>query len=284
MIRVSSHRRIPLSTRIVILFGGFKNQFGWAFFGFGLIFFWAFAMESDLSFVYNGELITTEGKAIRWQATDAAEGGVSVFENYFKFLAEDGNEYEGSSFATGLKVQNGETLIIEYPEGKPEYARIKDMRRKMFGPVVIWVVLFPFIGLIFIMFGLRRSIRALRLFKYGILTKGVLVSKERTNTKINGSYVYKLTFRYKADDGMEYLRKEKSPLPHLLEDEGEERLLYLRSKPSYAIMVDSLPSSYLLTTDDRINPAPMRNVIFLSILPMTTIIGHGIYLVNTYLS
>lgn len=284
MIQVSSYRRIPLSTRLVILFGGFKNQFGWAFFGFGLIFFWAFAMESDLSFVYRGEMITTEGKAIRWQGTDASEGGVSVFENYFKFLAEDGNEFEGSSFATGLKVKNGESLIIEYPEGKPQYARIKGMRRKMFGPVVIWVVLFPFIGLIFILFGLRRSIRALRLFKYGILTTGVLVSKERTNTKINGSYVYKLTFRYKADDGMEYIRKEKSPLPQLLEDEREERLLYLRSRPSYAIMVDSLPSSYLLTTDDHINPAPMRNVILLSILPMTTIIGHGIYLVSTYFS
>lgn len=280
-----NERTIPFSTRIGVLFGGFKSQFGWAFFGFGLIFFWAFAMNADLSFIHaRGELITTEGTAIRWQSTDASEGGVPVFENYFRFTTEDGTEHEGKSYATGEQVMNGESLIIEYPEDKPQYARIKGMRREMFGPEVIWVVLFPLIGLIFILFGLKRSVRALRLLKNGILSKGTLISKVRTNTKINGRVVYKMTFQYKDEEGSEFTVSEKTPMPYLLQDQKEERLLYLRSKPGRAIMLDALPGAATINNYGYVEAYSTRNMILLMIFPAATILGHGIYLLNTYVS
>ena len=204
MIYIPTQRSIPISTRIAILFGGFKSQFGWAFFGFGMIFFWVFAMNADLSaFHFNKNTIETEGTAIRWQGTNSSENEVPVYKNYFLFTDEHGVEHEGISYATGRAVTAGELLTVEYPEGKPEYARIKGMRNSMFSSFVLFVVIFPLVGLIFILLGLRRSYHALRLIRNGEITEGELIGKELTNTKINNRPVYRMTFSYKDEQGNE---------------------------------------------------------------------------------
>jgi len=282
---VSTYRKIPFTTRISILFGGFKSQFGWFFLGFGLVFFWAFAMNSDFSFMqFKGKIITTEGIAIRSQDTDASEGDLQVYENYFRFTADDGLEYEGISYATGQRIITGDTLTIEYPEGKPQYARILGMRMQTFSTVAVWTVLFPLVGLVFILMGTRRSLRALRLLKYGILTKGVLVSKKRTNTKINGRVVFKMTFQFQDEEGSEYTVKERTTMPYNLQDQKEERLLYLKSRPSNAMMLDALPASATINRYGYVEAVPIINVIILLLVPIATIIGHGIYVLNHYFS
>ncbi|MHC4335254.1 MAG: hypothetical protein ACYSUP_15040, partial [Planctomycetota bacterium] len=54
-------RPVPLSVRIVILFGGFMNQFGWLFVGFGLIFVWIFTLRADVTswYYFRGQLAET---------------------------------------------------------------------------------------------------------------------------------------------------------------------------------------------------------------------------------
>ena len=280
---VATHRNIPVSTKCRILFGGFKNQFGWAFFGFGMIFFWGFAMNSDLSFLYyTGEIIRVEGIATHSFEIDATEGNVTVIGNHYKFKTEDGLEFEGISYATGRSIQAGNIITIEYPEGKPHYSRIKGMRRQIFHAVSLWVILFPFVGLVFILLGLKRSMRALRLLKYGKMTKGKLISKVRTNTKVNGRIVYKLTFGFKDEIGHEFELREKTHTPHLLQNESEERLLYLRHKPAYAIMLDSLPSSVSINADGKIESSPFIRMISVLFFPLLTLVGHGYYVVSTY--
>lgn len=280
---VSVYRKVPFTTRISILFSGFRSQFGWLLFGLGLMFFWAFAANSDYSFIhYKGEIITTEGIAIRWQNTDATEGDVPVFENYFTFMAGDGHNYEGKSYATGQRIFTGDTLTIEYPAGKPQHARIQGMRTQTFSTVAVWTVIFPLVGLVFIMLGIRRSLRALRLLKYGMLTKGVLISKKRTNTKINGRVVYKMTFKFQDEEGFEFTVKERTSMPYDLQDQKEERLLYLRSRPANAMMLEALPASTKFDVSGYVEATPLMNVIFLLIVPIATIVGHGIYFFNNY--
>ena len=62
--------------------------------------------------------------------------------------------------------------------------------------------------------------RAIRLFKNGELTKGKLILKVPTNTKINEQTVYKLTFRFKDKLGNEFSVSDKTHLPDLLEYDG----------------------------------------------------------------
>jgi len=283
MVYIPTYRSIPLSTRIGILFGGAKSQFGWAFFGFGMIFFWVFAMNADFSdYHFNDDIVETEGVAIRWQGTNASENEVPVYENHFVFVDKEGVEYESVSYATGYAVSSGESLTVEYPAGKPEYARIKGMRNSMFSSFVLFVVIFPLVGLLFILFGLRRSLRALRLLRNGEITEGELIAKERTNTKVNKQPVYRMVFKYQDAQGNEYTRKERTHMPYSLQDQKREKLLYLRSKPSYSIMLDSLPGVVKIDDDGRVKAFSARNAFLLSICPLGTLIGHGIYLLTAY--
>ena len=70
-------RPVPLPLRVQLLLGGFFGQFGWFFFGFGLIFFWAFAMQADLSswLRFSGSLGSTEGKITACFKTSYSVGG-----------------------------------------------------------------------------------------------------------------------------------------------------------------------------------------------------------------
>jgi hypothetical protein len=283
MIRGTNYRHIPISTRIAILFGGFKNQFGWMFFGFGMIFFWAFAMNADLSsYHFDNDVVVVQGVAMRSNATNASENEVAVYANHYSFRAEDGREYHGVSYATGIMIKEGESLTIEYPAGKPELSRIQGMRMKIFSPFVLFVVIFPFVGLVFILFGLRRSLRALMLSRYGILTTGELVSSEPTRTKINGRTVYRMTFCFKDDGGSEYSIIERTPNPQILMNQKQERLLYLRNRPSQAMMLDNLPGAVVIDDSGKIIKYPPSKALLLMLSPLASMMGHGIYYLNNY--
>ena len=272
---IAINRKIPITTKCSLLFGGFFNQFGWLFFGFGLIFFWVFAMNTDLSFLhFTGKIITVEGIATDSFETGASENDISVFENHYKFTTTEEDEFESFSYSTGRNIQIGKTVTIEYPEGKPQYSRIKGMRRHTFGPAALLVVIFPLVGLAFIFLGIRKSMRAIRLFKNGELTKGKLISKVPTNTQINEQTVYKLTFRFKDKLGNEFSVSEKTHLPDLLEDEKEESLLYLQNNPDYAIMLDTLPSSPSINEEGDIKSSPFIKSLLPIIIPLITILGH----------
>jgi hypothetical protein len=70
-------RDVPLSVRLRVLLGGFLNQFGWFFFGFGLVFVWAFTVNADLTswYRFRGHLDTAQGKVLYSEKTKfSAEG------------------------------------------------------------------------------------------------------------------------------------------------------------------------------------------------------------------
>ena len=255
------------------------NQFGWFFFGFGLIFFWVFAMNADLSFLYfTGRLITVEGIVTESFKTGASENDVPVFENYYSFTTLEGERLNNVSYSTGTALRSGEKVTIEYPEGNPSYSRIKGMRRQTFGPAILFVVIFPVIGLVFLSAGLKKSLLAIRLLQGGELTTGTLISKVPTGSKINNQTVYKVTFGFADHLGREWEVSEKTHLPHLLEDEAEERLLFFTGNPKSAVMLDSLPSSPAINEQGYIVPSPSKASLFRLLIPLMTIVGHGLYL------
>jgi hypothetical protein len=283
-VRIDINRFIPVTTKWGVLFGGFMNQFGWAFFGFGLIFFWIFAMNADLSFLhFSGEIITVEGKVTNSSKTGASVNEIPVYEVHYTFGNGDADAYNGISYSTGRALQSGETVSIEYPEGKPRYSRIKGMRRQLFGPVILFVLIFPVIGLVFIFYGMKKSLQAIRLLQYGRLAKGTLISKVPTRTSINNQIVYNVMFRFTDHLGREWDVSAKTHLPHLLEDEAEERLLYFPANPKNAVMLDSLPSAGLINDDDRIKELPLKPSLARLIIPLVTIVGHGLYIVIRFM-
>lgn len=278
-------RNVPPGVRLRLLFGGFLNQFGWAFFGFGMIFVWIFAVNSDISAIlhFRGEIDRTTGTVTRSEYTGWNEGGgdndsgTPIYRNYYRFTAPDGTEYEGVSYATGRQKQPGAQVTIEYPKGRPDISRIKGMKRNFFGPVGMIAVIFPLAGFFIMLSGFRGGIKGARLLGNGWLALGRLKSKEDTGGRVNDKPIFKMTFEFTADDGGTYEAVAKTHKPWLLEDEEQEILLYDRRNPSSAVMLDSLPGAPTIDKNGRIRTKKGGGVGASLILPVLTVLGHGGY-------
>ncbi len=214
-------RYVPVLVTLRLLFGGFMNQFGWLFFGFGMIFFWVFACNADYVGWMGtwGPVETVQGTVTRSENSGASEGGsrhtkgTPIVANHYRF-EHSGQTYDGVSYATGRRLNPGQEVAIQFPVGRPGRSRIQGMRRAIFGPVVGMVVIFPLIGLVFIGAGVRQGWMARRLLRHGEQADGKLVDKKPTSTRINKRIVYKMTFDFQDQLGRTHQAIAKT---HLVE-------------------------------------------------------------------
>jgi hypothetical protein len=233
-------RHVPLSLTAVTMFGGFA-QIGWFVFGFGMIFFWAFAGNADLSFItFRGAVEQTTGKVTRVEETGASENESVVVANHYEYSVA-GQRLTGTSYSTGSRAAAGEEVTVEYKPGSPERSRIAGMRRGHFGPFVFFVTIFPLIGFVIVYFCAKGGFKRSRLLSNGVFTTGRLIDKEPTNVTVNDRRVYELTFEFTARDGRRCEAKARTSDPSRLEDEHDEPLLYDPNNPSEAYLLDEVP-------------------------------------------
>jgi hypothetical protein len=274
-----------------VLFGGTLNQAGWFVFGFGLVFVWAFTFNADLTswYRFRGRLDSTEAKVLYSKDTGFSEGGskhhrgTPVYVVHYSFIGPDDAEYKGASFNTGRQLKEGQKVTVEYPQGKPRTSRIKGMRRKPVGLFGLFPVVFPLLGLLFIITGTKKGIKANRLLALGEQTTGTLKSKEKTRSQVNKKNVYKLTFEFKTTEGTTYQAVAKTHETKKLEDQKEEPLLYDPVLPSYAVMLDDLPGNPRIQENGTIKAGSAGMTIKVLVIPLATLIGHGIYIFFKFL-
>ena len=274
-------RHVPWLVRGQLLFGGCLNQFGWLWLGFSLIFVWLFVLNADLSAVlFTLEAVeTSSGVVSAVEETHASEDDVPVYAYHYSFRVEElETAYRGVSYSTGRYFEPEQEVVVEYLKRDPRISRIEDTRRAEFGPWVLLVLIFPLFGLVFVIIGLKNGFKANRLLAHGKVGLGVLTSKEATNVEVNDQTVYKLTFEFTADDGTLYEIVTKTHLPHSLEDEAEERLLYDPYRPNYAVMLDNLPGAPDIDEMGNIRPVGLRSAWLVLGLPALTLVGHGMVL------
>ena len=277
-------RHVPLLVRVRVLFGGQLSQMGWFFFGFGMIFFWLFACHADLTSWtrFRGKLATAEGIVTDSRNTGATVGGskgsrgTPVYENEFKFVVDD-REYQGVSYATGRHLRIRQKVTVEYVPDKPQFARIRGMRADEFGPEVLFVTIFPLIGLCAVVFSLRRGVKACDLLAHGVQATGNLISKEATNIEVNKRTVYKFTFGFKTPDSAFHNAVSKTHLVERFENPTAEPLVYDPKNPERAVMLDNLPGAPHINEAGEIVVKSPWKAIALLIIPAATIIGHSIW-------
>lgn len=268
-------RFVPWTVRLRLLVGGFSNQFGWAFLGFGMIFVWVFGSMADVKSLthFSGQLQTAQGVVTKSEETSAEENERRVYANYYTFLSE-GVEYSGISYATGKKLSPGKTVTIEFPAGQPEVSRIAGMRSNLFSVWVLFVAIFPLVGVPFILWGLWKAYRGMHLLTYGIPAVGKLVDCTPTGSRVNKQPVYKYTFDFISDNGMTYQAHGYSHTDEL-KDEAEEPLLYDPANPHNAMMLDSLPGGPRIDELGEIRSTSGSVLIWLLVLPGLTVVGNG---------
>ncbi|MGH9779701.1 MAG: DUF3592 domain-containing protein, partial [Candidatus Acidiferrales bacterium] len=156
-------RPVPFLLRAQVLFGGVFSFIGWVFFTFGMVFAVVFGSFADLTSWYHfrHSPATASGTLLEVKETGASENNNRIYAYRYSFQAE-GGDYEGVSYRTGRHHEAGEQVTIEYVEGNPELSRIRGMRRAEFGPWILFVMIFPLVGFIFILVSLRGGLKANR--------------------------------------------------------------------------------------------------------------------------
>lgn len=271
-------RNISLKIKLENLFGGFANQFGWIFFSFGLIFVWAFTMQSDLTswYHYRGELIEVWGNVSAVKSTNMSVNKRSVYQYDYSFEDSSGIEHKGSSYSSTSSYSKGSRVLIEFPKNKIELSRIKGMGRNMLGLFGLFPLIFPTIGLVFMFFGIKKGMKSNRLLSIGYFADGKLTGKEATNSRVNNQQVYKFTFSFKDRYGNKQTVTTKTHRTYKLEDESTEKLLYDDRAPNKAVMFDTLNASLKLQNDGTIGSGSFFNLIKIMFIPVISIIGHSV--------
>lgn len=236
-------RNINLYTKAIVLFGGFMQQFGWIFFVMGSLFSWIFIPMSSVKywFEFGKKWQTTPGKIVSAEPTNSSVNDQTVYQ-YLQSFEVNGQRYTGKSYSVGQDYRGGEQVTIEYDANNPSDSHVEGARRSAFPAFVLFVLIFPIVGLVFILVSIRQNLKAIKLLEIGEFTRGTLCSKEATNSSVkinNTTYpVYKYSFEFQAG-GQAHSATCKTHQAWLVEDEEREIILYDKYNPSFSVVFDA---------------------------------------------
>lgn len=278
-------RAVPLPVQLRVLFGGMVSQMGWLFLGFGLIFVWVFAVNVDFS----GPLrlimrqVETRGQVTAIEDTNISEGGdddspgTPIYRILYRFAGPGGRTLEGESFSVGTDLQPGDAVRVEYAASNPENSRIAGLRQAPLPLFGMFVIIFPLIGLVMVVYSLMEGIKGIQLLRGGELAQATLISAEPTSMSVNNRPVVRLTFDFTDADGRLHEVASRTTHPELLQDQQTEPVLYDPRRPDHAVMLDALPGSPRLMADGSMQIEAPQSAYLLAIVPALTVIGHGAY-------
>ena len=218
--------------------GGLSAQIGWLIFGFGSIFFWAFAWHADLSGwrFSEGKIARVTGEILNCRQTSYASDEEPVYANEYHYMV-GAESIGGVSYATG-ECASGQ-VTVEYVIGAPDVSRIAGMRRDVMGPWVILVALLPIAGLVPVVLGLRKGKLRVALLRDGVITHGRVIAKNATASETMGRRDYRITVGYSARDGRPGEVTVRSNRPEQFD--GDTPVLYDPRNPERALPMVALP-------------------------------------------
>jgi hypothetical protein len=193
-----------------------------------------FITQADFqSFRFDENSPTVKGTITHIKSTGASVNKQYIYAYHYKCSLGEGVSYE-----TSMNVEEGSTVEIVYVSSNPKIHKIKNMRTKPFGLEVLFVLIFPIIGVIIAYFGIRKGLNAVHILEYGEVGYGRYVRSEATNVRVNRQMQYKLFFEFQAKDDKMYEAVATTHLTRKLTDESVEQLVYLPDNPEKSILID----------------------------------------------
>ncbi len=253
---IPAPRKVPLSLKSQVMMG-ITGYIGAAFIILGFIFSAIFVLSSRTISAFKLSNLDKKATGIITEVgyTSVSIGGGRgrrgrpVIRYHFKFTSGSGNEYHQYSYSTGhlrgedkKLLRRGDNVLVEYKSNNPKLSRIVGARYSVFGPFILFVLLFPFIGMVLFLSSILIGYKKIVLLKNGKIADGIIISTKMTNVRINKVPVYQYFFQYKDETGAEIVGSSKSLPKATLGDEKHEPVIYcdIRGK-KYAELVDALP-------------------------------------------
>ena len=240
-------RRVPLSWRLRLLFGG-PGLFAWLWLAFAGGMGTIFLAQADLfSWVhFLGKVERAEGTSEGCEATQASSNKQRIYANHYRFEVPDLRveaggrgpaELTGTSY--GRCAEAGSTVTVEWPAGHPERSRIVGQDRATFGPEVAFVAIFPLVGILFVAATFVAGLRQLALLEHGRLTVGTLLSKTPVTRGGKGPPVWACRFALETERGKAEITI-RTTRPERLEDDPREKFVYDPRRADRAVAWDDL--------------------------------------------
>jgi hypothetical protein len=200
-------REIPSRAKLSILFFNPSFLLGLVFIIIGSGTFYVVTKSLNFSsyFASENNLVSAEG--IVTNVIAPSKGGKSnrkSWEVEFKYSDKTEAEIQGTCYSYEDKFKTGDEVKVLYNESSPSLAKIEGTEFNKFGLWLIGVLLlFPLGGIIVLIKHFKDCKKNLNILANGVLTKGKVITKSPTGTKINKKPVYKITFEF-ADAKKEY--------------------------------------------------------------------------------
>lgn len=268
-------RRVPWSLSFREKWGRAEALIGWLFIGFGGIFAQVFLPAADFTGPrYRGPLERAPAVVSACEKTHFSVGGskhrrgTPVYGNRFAFSG-----VEGVSYATGVCLQPGARVEVEFPRGRPRLARITGQRAKPMSPWAAVVLLFPLIGAGLAAAGWASGRRTARFFAEGLYAEGRAVDVQPTNRRVNKQTVYKVTLAFRDKFGKERRFSAETTQPYKLSDRAEA-VLYDPADPEKALALDLVGKLSADMNGELLGEPAWKTLLRLA-LPAAVLLLHG---------
>ncbi|MBT28613.1 MAG: hypothetical protein CMO01_03050 [Thalassobius sp.] len=227
--------KVSLLDRINFLFIDQTFITGLIFFVVGSIILYATNPNIDLNsfHFWMNKTTKTETKIKKVKYTDNTD----IY--YYDFEA-NGETYLGNSTASGYLYDADDKVTIEYAIDDPNISRIDAVNHSSFDFTIVIILIFPIIGLVSIGNTFKQMFSVVSILKNFSQTDAVFVDMEATSIKINDNPIYKIKYSYTVDH-TRYQNTTKSLKPDKFD--GNEVLLYSKSKPEKSVLLKKLPKS-----------------------------------------
>lgn len=282
-------RRVSWTAIAQTMLGGMR-QMVWLVAAFLTIFFWVFALDSELmtKLEMRGPRRMTNGVVTDIRTTSARENSARVIAVDYTYRIGD-VERRGTSFAVRRQLPTiGGLVLVEYRLADPSASRIAGLRRHRFGLGGGLVVGPYFVAILVALVNALRALREVRLLRRGELAFGKLVAKTATAARINKQRVFRYTFEIDLPAparSASYRESAAAPRPPVhrftvkthrgarLKNDALEPVLYEPTRPGRGLAID-----VLAVKPSRGGFDAPASALWVLIAPAFVIVGNVVYL------
>ncbi len=236
---------IPLVMKITVALSSVQATIGLVFTLMGSLFlFFILPLVSFNSVDVPDDAPIVMGEITEIYSTNTEINDRNVLEYHYRFKDKTGAEFSGVSFSHKRNEQIGDNVKVRYNSEIPEESIIVGMSSESFPMwVLLFVGIFPLVGVLMLYFGLKKGLRNVKIIQFGKVAFGTYKNRESTNASVNKQTVYKFYFDFSAADGNTYTATGETHHSFKLEDEDREPIIYNSVNPEEAVLVDTLPKS-----------------------------------------
>lgn len=235
-------REVPIGLKIKLLIANIPFWFGMAFFVIGSVFLVVFSFNIDFKSVLFFPNQNTQGVIVGKESTNCSVNKKKVQKYTYRF--EVGHRKLIGYSYTSKDIDPYNSVEVEYESSNPQNSRIVGMRLAPFSFwMLLFILIFPTVGILFIVSTIRSGLEEIHLLTHGILAKGKVIESKKTNTSINKKTIHDITFEFEDQKGKIIKAHCSTAFPEILLDDVHENLVYDPQNPEKAILIDTLGRS-----------------------------------------